>query len=105
MHVDGNAESIYYVQDDDSAYISVNRTLSGVINIYFKEGQLYQIAFVKDPEGTMYPFTQRPLDQMQLENFHWDIKRKPKSKYELMGTVSEVKIKEETPVPKAEDEF
>jgi lipopolysaccharide export system protein LptA len=105
MHVDGNAESIYYVQDDDSAYISVNRTLSGVINIYFKEGQLYQIAFIKDPEGTMYPFTQRPLDQMQLENFHWDIKRRPKSKYELMGTVSEVKIKEQPAVPKAEDEF
>lgn len=105
MHVDGNAESIYYVQDDDSAYISVNRTLSGVINIYFREGQLHHIAFIKDPEGTMYPFTQRPLDQMQLENFHWDIKRRPKSKYELMGTVGEVKIKEETPVPKAEDEF
>lgn len=105
MHVDGNAESIYYVQDDDSAYISVNRTLSGVINIYFREGQLHHIAFIKDPEGTMYPFTQRPLDQMTLENFHWDIKRRPKSKYELMGTVGEVKIKEETPVPKAEDEF
>ncbi len=106
MHVDGNAESIYYVQDDDSAYISVNRTLSGVINIYFREGQLHHIAFIKDPEGTMYPFTQRPLDQMQLENFHWDIKRRPKSKYELMGTVGEVKVKDEPPpVPKAEDEF
>ncbi|WP_218124265.1 OstA-like protein [Chitinophaga filiformis] len=106
MHVDGNAESIYYVRDDDSAYVSVNRTLSGIINIYFREGQLHHISFIKDPEGTMYPFTQRPLDQMQLENFHWDIRRKPKSKYELMGTVSEAKIKEEEkPVPKAEDEF
>ncbi|WP_170117495.1 OstA-like protein [Chitinophaga ginsengisoli] len=106
MHVDGNAESIYYVRDDDSAYVSVNRTLSGIINIYFREGQLHHISFIKDPEGTMYPFTQRPLDQMQLENFHWDIRRKPKSKYELMGTMSEAKIKEEEkPVPKAEDEF
>lgn len=106
MHVDGNAESIYYVKDDDSAYVSVNRTLSGIINIYFREGELHHISFIKDPEGTMYPFTQRPLDQMQLENFHWDIRRKPKSKYELMGTMSEAKIKEEEkPVPKAEDEF
>ncbi|UPK68569.1 OstA-like protein [Chitinophaga filiformis] len=105
MHVDGNAESIYYVRDDDSAYVSVNRTLSGIINIYFREGQLHHISFIKDPEGTMYPFTQRPLDQMQLENFHWDIRRKPKSKYELMGTVGEAKIKEEPPVQKTEDEF
>lgn len=106
MHVDGNAESIYYVQDDDSAYISVNRTLSGVINIYFREGQLHHIAFIKDPEGTMYPFTQRPLEQMQLENFHWDIKRRPKSKYELMGTAeAKIKIKGPAPVPTADDEF
>ncbi|MCF6404706.1 LPS export ABC transporter periplasmic protein LptC [Chitinophaga filiformis] len=105
MHVDGNAESIYYVRDDDSAYVSVNRTLSGIINIYFREGELHSISFIKDPEGTMYPFTQRPLDQMQLENFHWDIRRRPKSKYELMGTMGDVKIKEEPPVQKTEDDF
>lgn len=89
MHVDGNAESIYYIQDEDSAIISVNKTLSGVINIYFKNGQLDHVNFIKDPEGTMYPFGQRPIEQMQLENFHWDIKRKPKSKYELMGDANE----------------
>lgn len=106
MHVDGNAESIYYVQDDDKAYISVNRTLSGIINIYFRAGELHTISFIKDPEGTMYPFTQRPLDQMTLENFHWDIKRRPKSKYELLGTAEDVKKKPEEETPKKEeDEF
>jgi hypothetical protein len=43
------------------------------------------VVFIKDPEGTMYPFTQRPKDELLLENFRWEIKRKPKSKYELMG--------------------
>ncbi|WP_157307845.1 OstA-like protein [Chitinophaga tropicalis] len=94
MHVDGNAESIYYIQDDDKAFISMNRTLSGIINIYFMEGELHHVTFIKDPEGTMYPFSQRPVEQTLLENFHWDIRRRPKSKYELMG---DVKIKEEEP--------
>jgi hypothetical protein len=40
----------------------------------------------------MYPFSQRPLDQLLLENFHWEIKRRPKTKYELMGSVNELKI-------------
>jgi lipopolysaccharide export system protein LptA len=84
MHVDGNAESIYYIKDDEGAYISVNKSLSAVINIYFRHGELYQITLVKDPEGTVYPFTQRPKDQMLFENFHWEIKRRPKSKFELM---------------------
>ncbi len=94
MHVDGNAESIYYVQDDDGSIISVNKTLSGVINMYFIEGQLHHVNFIKDPEGTMYPFGQRPIDQMKLPNFKWEIKRRPKSKYELIGGVKE---KEQAP--------
>lgn len=95
MHVDGNAESIYYIKDDDGGFISVNKTLSGIINIYFKNSELHHVTFIKDPEGTMYPFTQRPMDQLLLENFHWEIKRRPKSKYELMGTVNTVKIASE----------
>lgn len=102
MHVDGNAESIYYIQDDDKAFISMNRTLSGIINIYFREGELHHVTFIKDPEGTMYPFSQRPVEQTLLENFHWDIRRRPKSKYELMG---DVKIKEEEPTLKNDQDF
>jgi lipopolysaccharide export system protein LptA/nucleoside 2-deoxyribosyltransferase len=94
MHVDGNAESIYYIKDDDGGFISVNKTLSGIINIYFRNSELHHVTFIKDPEGTMYPFSQRPMEQLLLENFHWEIKRRPKTKYELMGTVNTVKIKE-----------
>jgi lipopolysaccharide export system protein LptA len=92
MHVDGNAESIYYIKDDDGGFISVNKTLSGIINIYFRNSELHHVTFIKDPEGTMYPFSQRPLDQLLLENFHWEIKRRPKTKYELMGSVNTVKV-------------
>jgi lipopolysaccharide export system protein LptA len=88
MHVDGNAESIYYIKDDFGGFISVNKTLSGVINIYFRNSELHHVTFIKDPEGTMYPFSQRPVDQLLLENFHWEIKRRPKTKYELIGSIN-----------------
>lgn len=103
MHVDGNAESIYYIKDDDGAFISVNKTLSGIINIYFRNSELHHVTFIKDPEGTMFPFSQRPLDQLLLENFHWEIKRRPKTKYELMGSVNTVKAAPEK-VEKVEEE-
>lgn len=85
MHVDGNAEAIYYIQDSDSAYLSVNKSLAAIINIYFQENQLYKVVLVKDAEGVMYPFSQRPRDKMLLGNFHWEPARQPKSKYELLG--------------------
>lgn len=84
MHVEGNAETINYIKDQGGAYMSVNKAQCAIINIYFKTGEVNKVVLVKDPEGTVYPFTQRPKEQLQLENFHWDIKRKPKTKYELM---------------------
>ncbi|MBC9931864.1 OstA-like protein [Chitinophaga qingshengii] len=84
MHVEGNAETINYVKDQGGAYMSVNKAQCGIINIFFKKGEVDKVVLIKDPEGTVYPFTQRPKDQLQLDNFHWDIKRKPKTKYELM---------------------
>lgn len=85
MYVNGNAENIYYVQDDDSAFISINRLLSAATHIYFTNGELERIVFLKEPEAIMYPFTQMPEDQKKLEGFKWVINRKPKSKYELIG--------------------
>ena len=84
MHVEGNAETINYIKDQAGAYMSVNKTQCATINIFFKKGEVNKVVFYKDAEGTVYPFTQRPKEQLQLENFKWDIKRQPKSKYELM---------------------
>ncbi|MCW3464353.1 OstA-like protein [Chitinophaga nivalis] len=84
MHVEGNAETINYIKDQGGAYMSVNKAMCAIINIYFKAGEVNKVVMVKDPEGTVYPFTQRPMEQLQLENFKWDIQRKPKTKYELM---------------------
>ncbi len=85
MYVNGNSENIYYVQDDDSAFISVNRLQTANTRVFFEKGELERIVFVKEPEGTMYPLSQIPEDQKKLKGFRWEIARRPKSKYELLG--------------------
>lgn len=85
MYANGNAENIYYVQDNDSAFISINRLLSAATHIYFENGELERIVFLKEAEATMYPFTQMPEEQKKLPGFKWVIERKPRSKYELLG--------------------
>ncbi len=37
------AESIFYPQDDDSAYIGMNRSNGDVIDIYFMNKELFKI--------------------------------------------------------------
>ncbi|MEP6615719.1 MAG: OstA-like protein [Ginsengibacter sp.] len=77
------AESIYYAQDKDSAYIGMNRATGDVIDMYFIKNQLNKVKFVNDVHGIMHPMNQIPEDQRFLKNFKWLDKRRPKNKLEL----------------------
>ena len=77
------AESIFYPQDDDSAYVGMNRTSGDVIDIYFLKKELNKVKFINDVNGTMYPLQQIPTDAKFLKRFDWKDKRRPKNKLEL----------------------
>lgn len=84
MRVKGSqAESIYYAQDEDSAYIGMNRATGDVIDLYFKNDDLKKVLFVNDVKGKMYPMRHIPEDQRFLKDFNWLIEKRPKNKLEL----------------------
>lgn len=77
------AESIFYPQDDDSAYTGMNRSSGDVIDIYFVNKELNKVKFINNVDGTMYPLRQIPADKKKLKNFKWLDNRRPKTKLEL----------------------
>jgi lipopolysaccharide export system protein LptA len=77
------AESVFYPQDDDSAFIGMNRSKGDVIDVYFVDKAVNKIKFINDVDGTLYPLRQRPEDQLYLKNFKWWESRRPKNKFEL----------------------
>ena len=77
------AESIFYPQDDDSAFTGMNRCKGDVIDVYFIDKAINKVKFVNDVDGTMYPIKQIPADQKFLKGFAWQDKRRPKNKLEL----------------------
>ncbi|MBL0146617.1 MAG: LPS export ABC transporter periplasmic protein LptC [Chitinophagaceae bacterium] len=77
------AESIFYPQDNDSAYIGMNRSSGDVIDIYFVKKELNKVKFVNNVDGVMYPLRQIPADKKELKNFKWWDYRRPKNKLEL----------------------
>jgi hypothetical protein len=85
MKAKGNAESIYYIQDEDSAYIGVNRSTADIIDLFFREKELNRVVYRSDVQGTTTPLSQANLDEMKLRNFKWLDERRPKSKFELFG--------------------
>ena len=77
------AESIYYPQDDDSAYVGMNRSSGEIIDIYFTNKELNKVKFVKEVNGVLYPMNQIPADKKYLVGFNWLDERRPKNKLEL----------------------
>ena len=84
MRVKGSpAESVFYPQDDDSAYTGMNRCKGDVIDIYFVDKTVDKVKFINDVDGTLYPMKQIPEDQKKLSQFIWQDARRPKNKLEL----------------------
>ncbi len=77
------AESIFYPQDDDSAYTGMNRSSGDVIDIYFVKKELNKVKFINNVDGTMYPIRQIPADKKELRLFKWLDAKRPKNKLEL----------------------
>lgn len=84
MRVKGSpAESVFYPQDNDSAFIGMNRSKGDVIDVYFVDKAVNRVKFINDVDGTLFPIRQRPEDQKYLRNFKWWESRRPKNKFEL----------------------
>lgn len=83
VRASGFAQSIYYIQDDDSAYTGVNESKSDIIDIYFGNQALQKIVFRSTVTGTVWPIKQKQPSEMRLPNFRWLDDRRPKTKYEL----------------------
>ena len=81
----GTAQSLYYLQDDDSAYVGMDYTEANNIIMTFKNRELKKVIWVKGAKGTTYPFNKIPDDKRQLSNFRWLDAIRPKSFGELFG--------------------
>lgn len=84
MDVNGNAESMYYAQDNGGAFVGGNHSTSARIHLYFNKGKLNKVVFLKDVDGTFMPPTKIPEEDKMLQGFRWEPGRRPKSKTELM---------------------
>jgi hypothetical protein len=81
----GEGQSLYYLQDDDSAYVGMDFTEANSIIMTFKDRELKKVIWVKGAKGTTYPFNKIPDDKKELKNFKWLEAIRPKSAGELFG--------------------
>ncbi len=79
----GSAESLYYLQDDDSAYTGANYAQADLINLYFIKKELDKITWLYEVKGGFYPVSQVPEERRRFRNFRWEEALRPKTRTEL----------------------
>lgn len=78
IEVNGNVETIFFPQEEDGAFMGVNRTASSYAKIWVKDQKLERVVFTTATTGVMYPFKDVTEDQMKLPNFFWAADERPK---------------------------
>ncbi|MDW8230792.1 MAG: OstA-like protein [Saprospiraceae bacterium] len=85
MHVEGNAEALYYVVDDAGRYMGLNKSESAEMRLYFEERRVVGVKLYGEPQGKLSPMRQVGLTETQkLDGFFWEMQRRPRSVEDLL---------------------
>lgn len=84
MTVTGNAESIYYTRDDQSAFIGVNKTICSKMYFAFEENEIQLLKYYGENSSNLLPMNEADHASMRLEGFFWREEERPLSINDLL---------------------
>lgn len=90
MRSQGNAESVYYLKEDNGKLKGINNATGDIIDLRFKNKELSKVVFISDVSGTLYPIRQATEQNKFLRGFKWLEERRPKTKFELFEDIKPV---------------
>lgn len=88
IDVNGNAETVYYVREDDKALIGVNKAAGSRMRLYVVDSKIESIMYFDKPAGNMFPDRDVPDDQRLLKGFNWRLHSRPLNKDDIFRNPS-----------------
>lgn len=86
MYVDGNAESIYYTQEENKIN-GMTKSIGARIKIIFNNNEVSEILNIRKTETSYTPLAAFDPDKEILPGFIWKPKDRPKSKEEIINPI------------------
>ncbi len=84
MLIKGNARSIYYVLDDEKAYIGANETECSSMLLRFDNNNVRTVTFYDSPAAKFHPIQHTDPEKLKLEGFTWRQTERPTSVESLL---------------------
>lgn len=84
MDVNGNAETVYHMEDDDGALTGTIKTVCSKIGFTFKNNQIEGIKFYGVPKSDFVPIKKEIRNPHVLDGFKWLENKRPKTKDDVL---------------------
>ena len=85
MRAKGNAENVYYGQDEQKRFIGVNKSTADIIDVLFDDNKPKRVTFLRNLDGNMYPMHQVNHEDIKIRGFKWLDAIRPKTKFEIFA--------------------
>lgn len=83
INVDGNAQTIYWIREEDGYLIGVDFSESSTMDIRLKNNELQTINYKSSPNEKMYPKEKISKEQEKLKDFIWLEDLRPVDKFDI----------------------
>ena len=67
----GNAECVYYIQEEDSSLVGINTSITSEMRIYLDSNHIQQIRYFDSPNGQVHPDDKLEAKDRKLQGFRW----------------------------------
>ena len=98
LDIEGNAKTIFFMEEEDEkdSVIMVNRSgmnriYSSNLSFYFDGGEIKTAVYRETPDGMMYPMDKIDKKEQNVDGFKWDNSRRPISWQTMILTDEEFK--------------
>lgn len=81
--VDGNAQTIFYLRDNNNYLIGINKAESSTMQIRLENGKVKTVSYNEDAKETTFPPEKFPAEGKKLKGFNWFEDLRPKNKLDI----------------------
>ncbi len=81
--VDGNAQTVFYLRDDNNYLIGINKAESSTMQIRLENGKVKTVSYNEDAKETTFPPEKFPAEGKKLKGFNWFEDLRPKNKLDI----------------------
>jgi hypothetical protein len=83
IRVNGNAETLYYLREEDKSLMGIQKAISNRLIIYLDSNQIKGFTYIDKPDGAIHTVSELSAEELILRDFKWIEGKRPLRKEDI----------------------